>query len=135
MNLLSSYLDKSMLPVIGLVVAATFIGGIFNEVRLLFLVFPWVIIAMLRVIEKNKQIGFSTWFSKPEIRTYLICQPFIIFIVFYLSNNINIVRKSAYEVQYYQWIIITLMYFEMMLFALIHYFPIFRMIYKPKKAI
>ncbi len=135
MNLLSSYLDKSLLPVIGLVVTTTLIGGIFNEIRLLFLVFPWVIIAVLRVIEKNEQIGLSEWFSKSKMSIYLIFQPFIIFIVFYLSNKINIVGKSAYEIPYYQWILVSLLYFEMMLFALIHYFSVFRMIYKPKKAI
>ncbi len=134
MNLAWTYIDKSLVPVIGLIIITTFIGGIFSEIRLLFLAFPWIIIAILRVIEQNNQLGFSGWFSQSKIKAFLIFQPFMIYILFYLLSKTENLKVSAYAVHYNQWIVISLIYIELMLFAFIHYLPAIKMIYKQKAS-
>lgn len=115
------YMDKSLLPVLLLVIATTFIGGIFNEIRLLFLAFPWIIISALKVIENNRTIGFSKWFEKSTVKMFLIIQPVFLIVMFYLITNLKYVDKPSRDTQNWQWIALSLVYFELMLFSLIHY--------------
>lgn len=124
MNLSRSYIERSLIPVVALIIITTFFGGIFNEIRLLFLAFPWFIIVVLKVIDKNKELGLSQWLTKFKIILFLGCQPFIIFIIFNLFKQLGTMEKSTYEVPYEQWMVVSILYFELLLFGLIHYFPI-----------
>ena len=92
-----------------LVVGTTFVGGIFNEIRLLYILAPWVIISSLSYYIKNKK----------EIRHVVISKGYFTFMstslliaitlgAFSFNNIDRLIGDSQYDIPFKLWIIITI---------------------------
>lgn len=93
-----------------LVVATTFLGGIFNEIRLLYLLSPWVIVATLSYYLKNEKEIKLRFFSKRYLAFASIA--LLVAIVlggFALSNATRLVGTSQYDIPFALWIVLTIL--------------------------
>lgn len=105
----SSILTSSGPSVFVLVITTTFMGGIFNEIRLLYLLAPWVIVAALTYYLKNKEDIKLLFRTKGFLLFMFISLAFVlILIVFAFSNIHDLVDTSQYDIPYKPWIVIAL---------------------------
>src|SRR5690606_36717506 len=70
-NFPMAFLKKSALPVFALVFLTTLVGGRINELRLLFLLFPWVIALFLFYVQQSEQIIRET-LNRSGYKLYLL---------------------------------------------------------------
>lgn len=103
-------LRKSSLLVLVLVFAATIIGGRVNEIRLLFILFPWIIVIFLFYLEHEiRPLIKNAITNEYKIYAILISIPCIVlYIVAYY--NIHLFLEGVHDVPYVQWITITCIY-------------------------
>jgi hypothetical protein len=89
-----------------LVVVTTFIGGIFNEVRILYLLFPWVITIGLSHYTENKAEIFAQLKSK-KFQVYASVVALITFVITtYAIKKAEQHFVSQYDIPYVTWIIV-----------------------------
>src|SRR5690606_23494250 len=109
-NFPMAFLKKSALPVFALVFFTTLVGGRINELRLLFLLFPWVIALFLFYVQQSEQIIRET-LNRSGYKIYLlICVIILIPIYIVVTGRINEFTDGIYEVPYGQWIFLTCLY-------------------------
>jgi hypothetical protein len=97
-------IHQSRIPVFFLVVLTTFVGGIFNEIRLLYLLAPWIIPIALQFYSNHKLEIVSTLKSK-RFQTYAILLLMIMTVATAYAQSI--VAKhfvSKFEIPYAMWI-------------------------------
>ncbi len=92
-----------------LVILTTLMGGIFNEIRLLYLLAPWVIVAALSYYLENKE-EITSIFQLKRYRLFVMITLLlvIIFTAFVMINTHQLVGTSKYDVPYKPWILIAI---------------------------
>lgn len=105
--------------VLAVIVITTFLGGIFNEIRLLYLACPWMIVLFLDFVRNNSDhIKVSLrkqWYWLYATGVLIICP---IVTVFLLRHQESILGNSRWMVPYDVWIIVSMGYVAaMLLFA------------------
>jgi hypothetical protein len=101
-------LHRSAPTALVLILTTTFLGGIFNEIRLLYLLSPWIIVLALFQY-KNTMLA---------IHERVISKPFIFFIIFLalivasltavlMKNYESFIPASRFGISYGKWIIVT----------------------------
>jgi len=107
--------------VLSLVFVMTFLGGIFNEIRLMFLIFPWVI--PLSLLFFRKYYGFiKIYFTQRNYMIFIvILSTFTIYAIIWSLHNFEYyLESSKYNIPFQQWIIVALVN----LFFMIAFSPI-----------
>ncbi|WKV12891.1 hypothetical protein [Marivirga harenae] len=125
---LGLFSGKAVLLALVVIISTTFLFGIFNEIRLLYLVFPWVIIPCLRIIRKYQKL----WLKFLKNKYVLISSITLILGVSasstFISDTIrNTLGDSQYGVPYGLWVIAFLLYLIPTIFSTIFY-----LFYQPK---
>lgn len=103
-------LRRSSLPILALVYATTFIGGRVNEIRLLFIFFPWIIVIFLYYFEHYLRPLIKIVITK-SYKTYaisILIPCLALYIIAYL--NIYHFLEGVHDVPFVQWITITCIY-------------------------
>jgi hypothetical protein len=119
----ASILLKSALPVFALVFATTFLGGIFNEIRILYLLAPWVISIGLLFYSHNHHEITEILKSRKYIRYALVTLGGLVTLSFWIVGNYqNYINPSEYDIPYSTWIITCLIQFYLCLLALPYFY-------------
>ena len=119
-------LRKSSAIVFALVLTSTFIGGRMNEVRLLFILFPWVISIFLYYL----QSGLTPLIKNEGTKRYKVYGILVgiaclsLYIVVYY--NIHFFLGGLHDVPYIQWIAITCIYLYIFLLLIPLYIAFMR---------
>lgn len=102
---------KSGFWVLILVLLTTLFGGRFNEIRLLFIMFPWVIILTLYFVRQNKALIIKA-LKHRKFPLFAMFTIGIMITVTYLIiiNSSVFFPPTPYFVPYNQWVIITSIY-------------------------
>ncbi|TAH27656.1 MAG: hypothetical protein EAZ07_00215 [Cytophagales bacterium] len=104
-------LHQSALSATGLVLTTTFLFAIFNEIRILFLIFPWVISLSSRWLINNKATVCSYFLNKKNTLYFvLISLLFILLVCAFLMNVKKLAQFVTYPVLLSTWIPIALFY-------------------------
>jgi hypothetical protein len=124
------FTNKAILLALFMIILTTFLFGIFNEIRLLYLIFPWMIIASLRIIEKHRNL----WIEYLKNKYVLIFSIILILIILFLAPFISDLAQdtlgnSQYGVPYGLWVLTFLFYLIPTILSLIFY-----LFYQPKHA-
>ncbi len=89
-----------------LVATTTFIGGIFNEIRILYLLFPWVIIIGLHYYTENK-IEIVEHITSKKFKIYAgVTALIMLAITTYAVKLISREFTSQYDIPYLTWAIV-----------------------------
>jgi hypothetical protein len=102
---------KTSLFSLFIILATTFVGGIFNEIRLLYLFVPWIIVIFIDFVRTN--IGlFKTSLTQKSFWMYavlvLIFCSFLIYVV--MLNWQRFIVPGKFKVPYELWIIVSIGY-------------------------
>ncbi len=103
-------LRRSSLLVFVLVFIATIIGGRVNEIRLLFILSPWVIPTLLYYL-KYRLSSYIKGIMTKEYKLYATLTGgacLLLYIIVY--RNINLIEGGVHDVPYIQWATITCIY-------------------------
>lgn len=114
-----------------IILATTFIGGIFNEIRLLYLFVPWIIVIFIDFVRSN--IGlFQASLTKKTFWIYaffaLMFCSFLIYVV--MLNWQRFIVPGKFNVPYELWIIVSVGY----LFLTLLFIPVFLRFLNLKKS-
>lgn len=105
-----SLLRKSSLLVFTLVFITTIIGGRINEIRLLFIIFPWVIPTFLYYLKYHLNAHIKVIMTK-EYKLYAALAGgacLLLYLIVYY--NIGLIEGGVHDVPYVQWATITCIY-------------------------
>lgn len=107
-----NFLKKSALSIFIMILMTTFLFGIFNEIRLLFLLFPWIIIISAHWIRANLDI-IKSHFTNPNLYKYYLVTTavFIIMVVLIYTESENFFVDNKYLAMKYLWSYISIFYF------------------------
>jgi hypothetical protein len=127
---LGLFTNKAVLLALCMIISTTLLFGIFNEIRLLYLIFPWMIIACLRIIEKHRNL----WIEFLKNKYVLICSLILVLIIMFSTPFIsdlvqNTLGNSQYGVPYGLWVVTFLLYLIPTILSLIFY-----LFYQPKHS-
>lgn len=107
--------------VLVLLAVTTFIGGIFNEIRLLNLYAPWMIIPFLVCIErfgnKLKLLAGTKNYRWYAVTTSVVCGVLLYYV---LVNREKFIPPGKYAVPYDQWVIVSVCYIFVTLLFIPH---------------
>jgi hypothetical protein len=122
------FTNRAILLALFMIISTTFLFGIFNEIRLLYLIFPWMIFACLKTITKYRNL----WIEFLKNKYVLICSIILVLILLFLAPFISDLAESKlgnsqYGVPYGLWIIAFLLYMIPTILSLIFY-----LYYQPK---
>jgi hypothetical protein len=113
------FFTRSSWFVVGVIVITTFVGGIYNEIRLLHLLSPWIIVLTIDFIsEKRGQIAevlTRKWYWFFSFTSAVLCG-IILFIFLHYQEHIIVPGKFA--VPYHIWIISSVCYIFILLLSL-----------------
>lgn len=117
-NVFLSFFFRSFSTVFVLILISTFFAGIFNEIRLLYLLAPWVIILSLEYIENN----WNKLLDRFSLRYYQIYTLLIFLLVLYLQFSMPIpldklVDPGKFSVPYSLWFRVSLIYVGLFIIA------------------
>jgi hypothetical protein len=102
---------KSSLLTLFVILVTTYLGGIYNEIRLLYLLAPWMILITLDFIEQYvqeiKSIVFKNGYLLFIAITVLLCN-LLMYVL--LKHQANFIEPGKYNVPYHLWIIISVIY-------------------------
>jgi hypothetical protein len=118
-NVFLSFFYRSFFIVFILIILSTFLGGIFNEIRLLFLLAPWIIILSLEFIKNNRN-KLLNYFSLFSFQLYLLMVFLLVFYLqFFMPLPLNkIVVPGKFSVPYDIWFRVSFIYIGLFLIAL-----------------
>lgn len=103
----SNIVDQSWLTALVLIVVTTFIGGIFNEIRLLYLYSPWAVVIMMKWYANGKLKLLAYWRSRLFVFTFITCLVTLTFgFLYVLPVGKEIADQSAYKIPYLAWLIV-----------------------------
>ncbi|WP_375579317.1 hypothetical protein ABWH96_20305 [Marivirga tractuosa] len=114
--------NKAVFLAVFMIFLTTFLFGIFNEIRLLYLIFPWVIISSLKHIAKHQDL----WINFLKNKYVLITSILMILLVVIFAPFISVfseraLGKNQYGVPYELWVISFLIYLIPTIFSIIFY--------------
>jgi hypothetical protein len=117
---------RSSLFALIVVVVTTFLGGIYNEIRLLYLCAPWMIILFLDCV-RNYGSQFRRTIGTRNYVIFAICSLVFCGALLYiiLTNRERLIVPGQYAVPYDQWIIISVCYIFIVLLLIPHLLTIF----------
>lgn len=102
---------RSAVFTIVVLLVTTYLGGIFNEIRLLYLFSPWIIIVTLNYLATNnlelKKIIWSTRYVSFIVVSFVV---FSILIYLFLSHWEKIYEAGKFDVPYHIWIVFSSIY-------------------------
>jgi hypothetical protein len=117
---------RSSLLVLIVLLTTTFLGGIFNEIRLLNLFAPWMIIFFLDCFRNYQKEIRNTLGTKNyklfALGSLLVCAIMLYFALLYRED---LIAPGKYAVPYDQWIIFTVCYTFILLLIVPHLLRIF----------
>jgi hypothetical protein len=100
-------IERSSLIILILILSTTFLGGIFNEIRLLYLLAPWIIYFALNYYIENEQtiknIITSSSFKRKALLIFMSLAMLNIYAILVLDRFIKL---SRYNIPYGLWITI-----------------------------
>ncbi|TRX60112.1 hypothetical protein FNH22_08670 [Fulvivirga sp. M361] len=107
---------KSAPWMLGIVIITTFLGGIFNEIRLLFLSFPWVLISSLTYMHQKSHV-LKIYGSNSNIICYFMpaLVLFSILTYFLVTRADSIIPPSRYPIPFKQWIAFTMLHITLLI--------------------
>ena len=113
-----SFFFKSFFVALPLVLLSTFFGGIFNEIRLLHLLCPWIIIFSLEYM-KNNYVALIKFFSLRSFQFYIVVIfLMVIFLGYVIPPKLNeFVSPGKFDVPYVLWLSVSLVYVGLFLIA------------------
>jgi hypothetical protein len=110
-NKVRRFFFRSSLLTLFVVLATTYLGGIYNEIRLLYLLAPWMILITLDFIEQHhaeiKAIVFRRSYAIFVFIAILLCGVLMYFV---LKHQNTLIVPGKYAVPYHLWIIISVIY-------------------------
>ncbi|HEY8934172.1 MAG TPA: hypothetical protein VIM65_03095 [Cyclobacteriaceae bacterium] len=107
---------KSSLVALGLILLTTYLGGIYNEIRLLYLGVPWVIVISLTYFEKYSDDIFKIIRSGSYVIFVVLCLVGAGCLLFFtLKYQQVLIKPGRYKIPYHLWIIISVIYFTISL--------------------
>lgn len=114
-----SFFYRTALFTLAVILVTTFVGGIYNEIRLLYVLAPWVIIIFLDFIRIYMPVLTSN-FKSGRYRLYAsgvvaLCAVLLYFI---LQHREKLIVPGKYNVPYEQWIIFSVFYILVVLLFL-----------------
>jgi hypothetical protein len=117
---------KSSLFTLVVILVTTFVGGIFNEIRLLYLFSPWMIVFFLDCL-RSYGGKFSMTLATRNYRifaaiAFVFCAALMYFV---LTFREKLIEPGKYAVPYDQWVIFSVCYIFIMLLFIPHVFAIF----------
>ena len=117
---------KSSLFVLVVILVTTFFGGIFNEIRLLNLFAPWMIIFFLDSFRNNRD-QFKTMVATKYYWLFAAGSLFVCAFMLYfaLSHRDDLITPGKYAVPYDQWIIFSVFYIFIFMLLIPHLLKIF----------
>lgn len=91
-----------------IIFTTTFLFGRLNELRLLFLLFPWVISLGLYYIKSNTSLLFEVFKNKYYVTFASVLFAILtVFCILVLNNYQNFIPPSKYDIPFEQWIVVT----------------------------
>ncbi len=104
----------------------TFFGGIFNEIRLLYLFVPWIVIYFLFFLQRYQKQLKGMVLKPFFIGAALIAIP-IIFSLTYLAvaNQHKFMTAGKYQVPYHIWIVFFILYTAVSIFCVIPFLRVY----------
>ncbi len=110
---------RSGLFTLVIILLTTFVGGIYNEIRLLYLAFPWFVVIFLDFIRNNAPV-FQSYIRRRGYWLYAALS-FVLCVVlayFVVVNRDKLITPGKWAVPYDLWIVVTLIYvFAIMVFT------------------
>jgi hypothetical protein len=110
-NRVRSFFFRSSLLTLFVILATTYLGGIYNEIRLLYLVAPWMILITLDFFELHSKEIRSMLFKNGYLAfvaiTVLLCGV-LMYVV--LKHQATLIVPGKFNVPYHLWIIISVVY-------------------------
>jgi hypothetical protein len=93
------------------ILLTTFLGGIFNEIRLLFLFSPWMIILALDFWKNYREIIKSVFQTRTFRVVFMVCAVFCATLMFVvLQNREKLIPSGKYSVPYDLWVTLSIVY-------------------------
>ena len=110
-TLAMQFMYHSATAVFTLVILTTFLGGIFNEIRLLFLLSPWIIGISLHVLFIHREV-FITVIKKSGFYYYAALNVLLFggASIYFVQNYERFMEGSKFDISFDVWIIATLFY-------------------------
>ena len=110
---------RTSLFTLAIILITTFVGGIYNEIRLLYLFSPWIIVIFVDFIWKNMDAIRTAMEARFYWLYALIASGFCAAVLYVISKySERIIVPGKYNVPYDQWIVITVVYFFLLLLFL-----------------
>lgn len=107
-----SLFRKSSLLAFSLVLVTTFVGGRFNEIRLMFILFPWVISIFLFYVTANQHLLLNLINSRRFLIYALSGCVFFIVLGIVLNNNLDFFFDDPnLKFPHSQWLLLSCIYF------------------------
>jgi hypothetical protein len=110
-NKVRSFFFKSSLLTLFVILVTTYLGGIYNEIRLLYLLAPWMILITLDFLETHgtefKSVVFKNGYLLFVAVTILLCG---VLMYFLLKYQTTFIVPGKYNVPYHLWIIVSVVY-------------------------
>ncbi len=109
---------RSSITVLLIILGTTFIGGIFNEIRLLQLFAPWMVIFFLDILRGNRVQFRNVAGTKNYLAYGVACGALCAALLWLaLHNRESLITPGKYAVPYDQWIVFSVFYvFILLLF-------------------
>ncbi len=122
----TQFLFQSGFIIFCLIVITTFIGGIFNEIRLLFLMFPWVIMIALHVL-RMYQNRISAALQHKKYQVYLLINVLVFGVacIYLVQHYQQFLDPSRYAIPFQVWIVATFVYVLITVLFIPLYYKIF----------
>lgn len=126
------FFRRSALFILIVILLTTFVGGIFNEIRLLHLFCPWVIVLTMDFIRRNKatmqEIVQTTYYKVFALFSLVFCA---MMLVVFLRFQEKIIVPGKFNVPYHLWIIFSFCY----IFIVMLFLPLSIKIFSLKKSL
>jgi len=103
----NTIIEKSWFTALSLTLVTTFIGGIFNEIRLLYLYSPWAVVLMITWYANSKADLLAYWRSRLFGLTFFTASATLTFgFLYVLPIAKEIADESAYKIPYQAWLMV-----------------------------
>lgn len=115
-----------------IILITTFVGGIYNEIRLLYLFAPWMIVIALTVYREYAGVIAEVRQHRAYVLyTRLVTVGSVIGLGLLLKYQEKIITPGRYAVPYYLWITVSVVYIMLLLWAVP---PVYRILSKSRQS-
>jgi hypothetical protein len=110
-NKVRRFFFRSSWLALTVILLTTYFGGIYNEIRLLYLLAPWMILITLDFLERNmdafKVIVFKKGYLAFAVIVVALCA---LLMVIVLKHQEKLIIPGKYNVPYHLWIVVSVIY-------------------------